>query len=210
MKLQISKEETSAWCSELEQTATSFHSEILHKLRQLRLERIAQVMEPSVPTSSVSIISPPVTQPVSSVLQFGTIDSYKTAPTTVHDAADTTIIGHVGSLPLPAATTSTSAAVKTTSPSPAARGVVLEPKSVPVITAPIASTTVGLATSRQPSTSLAGLLSSTTASSLCAPLLSSISLSRTSSVLLSSAAQSGMGSSKSTKVGAAEVGNWVG
>ncbi|KAM5569773.1 hypothetical protein ABKV19_017005 [Rosa sericea] len=79
MKLQVELEETTAGFRELQKSMASMateqavsQSEILHELRQLRLERTAQVMEPSVPTSSVQIISPAVTQPISSALQFWT------------------------------------------------------------------------------------------------------------------------------------------
>ncbi|KAM5558678.1 hypothetical protein ABKV19_020388 [Rosa sericea] len=83
-RIQIAKEQvaerTAAWRRELEKTMASFQSELLNELRGFRLELTAQVMEPSVPTSSVPIISLPVTQPVSSGLQLGTIDCYKPPP----------------------------------------------------------------------------------------------------------------------------------
>ncbi|PRQ35676.1 hypothetical protein RchiOBHm_Chr5g0082561 [Rosa chinensis] len=96
MKLQVELEvtaagfcETAAEFRELHKSMasmateqTSFQSEILNELRQLRLGRAAQVIEPSVlqinsqSTSPVPIISPSVTQPISQVLQFETMDSY--------------------------------------------------------------------------------------------------------------------------------------
>ncbi|PRQ16968.1 hypothetical protein RchiOBHm_Chr7g0189981 [Rosa chinensis] len=83
-RIQIAREQAAehavAWCRELEKTMASFKSEFLNELRQFRLELITSVMEQSVLTSSVPIISLRVTQSVSSGLQFGTIESYKPPP----------------------------------------------------------------------------------------------------------------------------------
>ncbi|PRQ24654.1 hypothetical protein RchiOBHm_Chr6g0274801 [Rosa chinensis] len=83
-RIQIAREQAAeqaaAWRREFEKTIASFRSELLNELRQFRSELTAQVMEPSRPTSAGPVRYLPVTQPVSSELHFGTIDSYKPTP----------------------------------------------------------------------------------------------------------------------------------